>query len=409
MSSFSSFLASGRRILFDGAMGTMLQMRGLAPGESPEAFSLAHPSVLEGIHAEYAEAGADVLTTNTFGGTRYKLPAGIAVFDFNRRMAASARKVAEKAGRSAGRPFFVAGSVGPTGLFLRPLGDIAFEEMVQAYAEQIRGLVAGGADLVLAETQFDIAEARAIVLAARRECSLPVAVSMTYEAGTTLTGSPVAVCAASLANMGVDLIGMNCSAGPVEMEDAARDLLAFSPMPVLIQPNAGLPELAGGVTRFPLGAEDFARRTAAFATAGAQAVGGCCGTTPEHIAALAGWLSTLPRPADRPGRDGIAVTSRSSLVRIGIGQPLCLIGERINPTGKKALSAELQAGELTTALAFAHEQIAAGASILDVNVGAPLVEETALLPDLVSRLVSETDHPLSLDSSNAEAISRALP
>ncbi|MDR2161404.1 MAG: homocysteine S-methyltransferase family protein [Desulfovibrio sp.] len=408
MSSFASLLAAGRRFLFDGAMGTMLQRRGLGPGESPEAFCLAHPDVLEGIHADYAAAGADILTTNTFGGTRYKLPKGIAVFDFNRRMARVARKVAENAGRAAGRPIFVAGSIGPSGLFLHPLGDISFEDMVKAYTEQIRGLMEGGADFLLAETQFDIAEARAIVHAVRRECSLPVAVSMTYEGNATLTGSSVAVCSATLANMGVDLLGVNCSAGPVEMRPVAEELLATSPLPVLIQPNAGLPELEGDETRFPLEPEDFARLTAAFARAGSQAVGGCCGTTPEHIASLARQVAGLPLPERRPDFGGIAVSSRSSLVRIGKGQPFCLVGERINPTGKKTLSLELQAGEMTSAMTLAHEQIAAGASILDVNVGAPLVDETTLLPELVARLVAGPGHPLCLDSSNVEAIASAL-
>lgn len=401
---FRQMLASGKRIFFDGAMGTMLQARGLEAGQNPEEFCLARPDVLENIHKEYIRAGADVLTTNTFGGTRFKLPAGMDAAAFNRKMAEAARKAA----REAGRPVYVAGSAGPSGKFLRPLGELDFEELVAAFREQIQGLVQGGADLVIAETQFDIAEARAIVVAARQVGDIPVAVSMTYEAGVTLTGSDVSVCVATLANLGVDLIGMNCSEGPDEMRAAAATLLAESPVPVLIQPNAGLPLLENGRTVFPLGPDAFAERTAAFAAQGAQAVGGCCGTSPAHIAALRAACRSLPLPGPRPGQSGIALTSRQGLARIGRGYPLHIVGERINPTGKKALTAELQAGEFDLALRFAEEQIACGAPVLDVNVGAPMVDETLCLPDLVSRLAARVSVPLAIDSSNMDAVQRAL-
>lgn len=411
VSQFRQHLASGQYLFFDGAMGTQLQARGLSPGQNPEVFCLERPDILTGIHADYVRAGADVLTTNTFGGTRFKLPAGIDVRDFNRRMALAARQAAHDA--AVDRPLYIAGSVGPSGKFLRPLGELDFSELVEAFREQIRGLLEGGIDLVLAETQFDIAEARAVVLAARRECNLPVAVSMTYEAGVTLTGSSVAVCVATLANMGVELIGMNCSAGPLEMREAAAELLAASPAPVLIEPNAGLPLLEQGVTVFPLGPEPFAEHTAAFARAGAQVVGGCCGTSPAHIAALRRAVDQLPgaggrRVEARPDVAGVCLTSRSTLVRIGAGQPVCVIGERINPTGKKQLTAELQAGVFDAALRLADEQAAAGARVLDVNVGAPLVEEEVCLPELTARLVSRHDLPLSLDSSSMAAVEAAL-
>ncbi len=397
-------LASGARLLFDGAMGTMLQNRGLSPGQNPEAFCLARRDVLESIHAEYAKAGADVLTTNTFGGTRFKLPKDINAEEFNRLMAKSARLAADEAGRMV----FVAGSVGPSGKFLRPLGELAFEELTLAFQEQIRGLMQGGVDLILAETQFDIAEARAIVIAARREGNLPVAVSMTYEDGRTLTGSDVGVCVATLANMGVDLIGMNCSEGPKEMHAAAHALLDQCPVPVLIQPNAGLPVLKDGRTLFLLESEAFAQATVAFARDGAQAVGGCCGTTPEHIAALKKQLLALPPAEKRPSLSGIAVTSRSRLVRMGQDYPIRLVGERINPTGKKLFCEELRAGEFSLAIRFADEQIAAGAAVLDVNVGAPMVDECRLLPDLAARLAALHPVPLALDSANAEAVEKSL-
>ena len=405
MSQFLEILRSGTRLLFDGAMGTILQSRGLPPGQDPESFCLERPDILRGVHADYVRAGADVLTTNTFGGTRYKLPQGLEVRDFNRRMALAARAAAAEGG---GRPVFVAGSIGPSGKFLRPLGDLDFEELVAAFQEQIQGLREGGIDLVIAETQFDIAEARAVVLAARREGGLPVAVSMTYEAGRTLTGSDVEVCLSTLANMGVDLIGMNCSAGPLEMREAAAGLLRLCQTPVLIQPNAGLPELREGKTVFPLAPEPFAELTAAFAAGGAQCVGGCCGTSPDHIAALRRVIDELPRPEPRPERAGIVLSSRSQVLRIGPDEPFAVIGERINPTGKKQLTAELQAGEFTEAMRLADEQTGAGAVLLDVNVGAPMVDEAVCLPDLVSRLVSRHPLPLAFDSSNMDAVEKAL-
>ncbi|MDL2279944.1 homocysteine S-methyltransferase family protein [Desulfovibrio sp. OttesenSCG-928-G11] len=408
MRDFRQTLAAGERLLFDGAMGTVLQSRGLAPGQNPEKFCLERPDILMAIHGEYAAAGARVITTNTFGGTRFKLPPDLAPLAFNRRMAEIARAAADAAAAATGRRVFVAGSVGPTGLFLRPLGDLAFEDMAAAFQEQIRGLMLGGVDLILAETHFDIAEARAVVVAARREGRLPVGVSMTYEEGRTLTGSDVAVCAATLGNLGVDIIAMNCSAGPVEMRQAALELLRLSPASVLVQPNAGLPELRQGETHFPLGPEKFAELTAEFAAAGAQAVGGCCGTSPAHIAALGAAVASLEAPGPRPVPCSVALTSRSQLLHIGADQPLRMIGERINPTGKKQLSAELKAGEFTTALRFADEQIAAGALILDVNVGAPMVDESLILPDLVRNLLSRCNVPLAIDSSNMEAVEKAL-
>jgi 5-methyltetrahydrofolate--homocysteine methyltransferase len=406
VSIFRRELAAGKRFLFDGAMGTLLQERGLEPGRNPESFCLERPDILRSIHAEYVQAGADVVTTNTFGGTRHKLPPGLDARAFNRRMAEAALAAARES--AAGRRVFVAGSVGPTGKFLRPLGELDFDDLVRAFREQIRGLCEGGIDLVLAETQFDIAEARAVVLAARRECDLPVAVSMTYEAGRTLTGSAVSVCVATLANMGVDLLGMNCSAGPAEMRPAVDEALGVSPVPLIVQPNAGLPLLEDGRTVFPLAPDLFADLTSAFAREGAQAVGGCCGTTPAHIAALRRAIDGLARPHPRPDPPGIALTSRSRLVRIGRGEAVRIIGERINPTGKKQLADELRAGEFDRALALADEQVAAGATVLDVNVGAPLVAEALCLPELVSRLSSRHDAPLSLDSPNMEALEKAL-
>lgn len=403
---FRQALNLGRPLLLDGAMGTMLQASGLPVGMSPEQYCMESPQVLRGIHKAYLDAGADLLTTCTFGGNPFKLPKNLDVFAFNRRMA----EVAREAARDAGRPVFVAGNVGPSGQFAKPLGPVEPRDLIAAFAAQIRGLVAGGADLIFVETQFDLAEARAAVVAARQECDLPVMVSMTFEQGVSLTGSSPAIFAETMQNLGVDVVGTNCSLGPDQMLPVLRELLSACACPVMAEPNAGLPELRGNVTVFPLGPEEFARKTVAFAGLGARILGGCCGTTPQHLAALSrtlrGMECALP---ETPRRDGICLTSRSQLVRIGVDEPLVVIGERINPTGKKALTQELQEGRFDTALQLADQQVEAGAGVLDVNVGASLVDETVLLPDLVQRLAGRLTLPLSLDSSNAEAIAKALP
>lgn len=387
----------------------MLQARGLPAGVSPEEFCLASPEVLKAIHAEYVEAGADILTTNTFGGTRYKLPAGLDAVPFNERMARITKEAAQTASARHGRPVFVAGSMGPSGRFVPPLGDVSFADLVHAFREQVRGLVAGGADLLLAETQFDITEVKAVVMAARMESDLPIGVSMTFENARSLTGTSPEVFAATAVNMGVTFIGTNCSAGPKEMADVTARLLAVSPVPVMAEPNAGLPELVDGATVFRLPPAPFADAAASIASSGAQLVGGCCGTTPDHIRALRSLVGDGAVRREAPSMEGsVSLTSRSSLIRIGYGEPFRIIGERINPTGKKQLSAELAAGEFTTALRFADEQTASGAHMLDVNVGAPLVDEVALLPELVSAIASRHAIPLALDSSNPEAVAAAL-
>lgn len=398
----------GPRLYFDGGMGTMLQRSGLPAGVAPELFCLERPAVLLDIHKQYISSGADVILTNTFGGSPFKLPAGLEAESFNRRMA----EIARQAAKESAKRVFVAGDIGPTGKFMQPLGEVSFAEMVEALTAQIRGLVQGGVDLLLIETQMDLAEARAGVIAARRVCDLPIAVTMTYEDGLTLTGSTPEVCVAALANMGVDMIGTNCSAGPVQMVDTVRRILAVSPVPVLVEPNAGLPELVNGETVFRLDAETFAELSVVFAESGACALGGCCGTTPEHIAALRRKTDRIPTSLKYEPSDAacgsIVLTSRSNLVQIGRGREFALIGERINPTGKKDLAAELAAGESAIALRFASEQLEAGASVLDVNVGAPRVDEVKTMPALVKTLVGRYLAPLALDSSNPAAIRAAL-
>jgi len=389
-------------LIFDGAMGTLLQGRGLAPGESPELFGLAHPDAIMATHREYVQAGSRVITSNTFGGSHFKLPAGTDVRSLNREMARVARQ-------AAGPGVFVAGSVGPSGHFVAPLGKASLNELVAAFAEQIRGLAEGGCDLIIGETHFDLAEAKAVILACRQVCSLPVAMCMTFEGAASLTGSSPEVFADAMENLGVDLIGVNCGQGPDDMRLVGEVFARRLATPFFVKPNAGMPRLENGATVFPMGPTEFAEKTARFAGLGAKALSGCCGTTPAHIAALAGALAGRSYTrADTPERPVLAVTARSVTVSIGGKSPCALIGERINPTGKPELAAELVAGEFSKGLAFAEEQTAAGAHILDVNVGAPMVDEVAVLPGLAQELVKRQQLPLCLDSNNADALTAGL-
>ncbi|MHC1789353.1 homocysteine S-methyltransferase family protein [Solidesulfovibrio sp.] len=402
MGDFRKALGDDGLLLFDGAMGTLLQGRGLAPGQSPELFGLAHPEAIMATHREYVQAGSRVITTNTFGGTHFKLPAGTDVRALSREMARVARQ-------AAGPGVFVAGSVGPTGHFVTPLGTSSLGDLVAAFAEQIRGLAEGGCDLIIGETHFDLAEAKAVILACRQVCSLPVAMCMTFEGAASLTGSSPEVFADAMENLGVDLIGVNCGQGPDDMRLVGEVFARRLATPFFVKPNAGMPRLENGVTVFPMGPAEFAEKTARFADLGAKALSGCCGTTPAHIAALAGALADRSwRRADTPDRPVLAVTSRSITVSVGGTSPCALIGERINPTGKPELAAELVAGEFAKALAFAEEQTRAGAHILDVNVGAPMVDEVAVLPGLALELVKRQQLPLCLDSNNADALTAGL-
>ncbi len=402
MLDFRRALKGGNVLIFDGGMGSLLQRRGLEPGQSPEEFGMQRPEVVAAIHAEYAASGARVVTTNTFGATRFKLPQHLDVFEVNETMARAARQ-------AVGDRAFVAGSVGPTGKMVRPLGDISFRELVEVFKEQIRGLVRGGIDLVLAETQFDLAEARAVVVAAREVCDLPVGVSMTFEGGVSLTGTTPAVFAQTMENMGVDLIGSNCSAGPEELILVARAMLQVSDLPILIEPNAGLPELVDGATVFRLPPDPFATAVAVLAAEGVDCLGGCCGTTPEHIKALDALCGPrAARPTRQTSRPCLTVTSRSAAVEFGFDRPCRIIGERINPTGKAELTSQLQRLESRQIMAFADEQVAAGADLLDVNVGAPMVDESRMLPLAVTALSSGHSIPLCLDSSDADAIRAGL-
>lgn len=403
MPNFRSILRDDKVYFFDGGYGTLLQSRGLPAGLSPELWGMQAPDVIRGVHRDYVDAGANVLTTNTFGGSRPKLGSDADVYELNKAMTAIAREV-------AGGRAFVAASIGPTGHFVEPLGDLTFRELVEIYKEQIRGCVDGGADLIMGETHFDLAEAKAVVVAARQVCDLPVAVSMTFEGEASLTGTSPLTFVDTMQNMGVELIGTNCSAGPEQMLDVLGDWAPRLETPIFVEANAGLPELDDdGNTTFRLQAEPFAEQAAKFVDFSAKFIGGCCGTTPDHIRALRAKVGNTPWKRPEKTDDAqMVLTSRAVSVPIGFNHPGVIIGERINPTGKKQLTAELQEGVFTEALRFASEQVEHGAPVLDINVGAPMVDEVALLPELVKTVQSRFPAPLSIDSNDAAAVEAGL-
>lgn len=403
MPDFRSVLRDDKVYFFDGGYGTLLQGRGLPAGLSPELWGLEAPDVIRGVHQDYIDAGANVLTTNTFGGSRPKLGNDADPYELNKTMTQLARQV-------AGDNAFVAASIGPTGHFVEPLGDLTFRELVEIFKEQIKGCVDGGADLIMGETHFDLAETKAIVVAARMVCDLPVAMSMTFEGDASLTGTNPLTFVDTMQNMGVELIGTNCSAGPEQMQDILRAWAPRLETPTFAEANAGLPELTDdGDTVFRLPPEPFAEQACKFAELGAKFIGGCCGTTPDHIRALREKVgdATWRRPVKTDDAQ-MVLTSRSLSVPIGFNHPGVVIGERINPTGKQQLISELQEGVFTEALRYGSEQVELGAPVLDVNVGAPMVDEKALLPELVKTLNGRFQTPLSIDSNDNEAVEAGL-
>ena len=390
--------------LLDGGMGTQLQAKGLQPGETPELWNLTRPDDVRTVHEAYFAAGADMVYTNTFGANPAKYHGDAPLSDVITAGVALARDAANAAG---GR-HFVALDVGPTGRLLKPAGDFAFDAAYEAFAEQIRTGTQAGADLIVIETMGDIYELKAAVLAAKENASLPVLATVALgEDGKLLTGADVECVAALLEGLRVDALGLNCGFGPDKMLPFVKRLVAATALPLAVKPNAGLPQIVEGRTVFTVGPEAFAQDIAALVAAGAVIVGGCCGTTPAHIAAVRATLPAHPvfHPAGRPPRT--VVTSGSRAVEIPFTDTI-LIGERINPTGKKRLKAALTEGDVAYVLREAVAQAEAGAHVLDVNVGVPGLDEPAVLETTVQAVQSVTDLPLQIDTSDPLALERAL-
>lgn len=388
-----------RFVFLDGGMGTQLQARGLQPGQKPELAALEMPEVLTAIHTDYANAGADILLANTFGANAKKLTGcGYTVEEVVSASIACARKAAETTGAC------VALDIGPLGELLVPAGTLAFEDAYNEFAQIIRAGAAAGADLVFLETMTDLYELKAAILAARENCDLPVFTSMSFESrGRTFTGCTVESYAVTAAGLGADAVGINCSLGPKEILPFAQRLCRSVPagVPVFVKPNAGLPNPDGS---YNLNPDEFAAEMKEYAAIGVSMVGGCCGTTPAFIARLHETFSPLT-PADKiPIRRSCLCTP----VRFVEVDGITVVGERINPTGKKRLQQALRDGDSAYPCTQAVAQAEAGAQVLDVNAGLPGIDEAATLEQLVKDLQAVTDLPLQLDSSNPEALSRAL-
>lgn len=391
--------------IFEGAMGTSLQALGIAEQPCPEYASVTHPAEVTEIHRQYAAAGADILECNTFGANPIKL-AEFGLAEATEQINAAGVKAA----RAALQPGMqLVGNIGPSGRLIAPLGDLPFDEICEAYARQVRALAAAGVDYILFETIIDLQEMRAGVLAAKAVSNLPIICQLTYDAqGRTVTGTSPTVAAAVLEPLGASVIGMNCSMGPEQLLPLVEELAAATSLPISVQPNAGLPVLREGKTVFPLSAEEMGAWAPKLVAAGATMLGGCCGTTPAHIRAMkeaVAGLSFAPRPA-RPS--GVRLASRTKTVWLGSEHPTVLIGERINPSGRKAMAAELKAGNLTTVKREALNQTVAGAGVLDVNMGVPGVEQAPLMQEVVDELAMLVDVPFSLDSVDPKVLEAGL-
>lgn len=387
-------------VLLDGAMGTMLQAAGLPLGARPEALNLEDPALIESIHARYAAAGSRILCANTFGASAHKLAgSGYTVEQVVDAAIRCARRAAQPYGS------LVALDIGPLGELLEPAGTLPFEEAVEAFAEIVRAGAAAGADLILCETFTDLYELKAALLACRETCGLPVLASMSFEAGgRTFTGCGVESFAAAARGLGADALGINCSLGPKEILPMARALCGAVPgdYPVFVKPNAGLPRADG--SGYDITPQLFAMQMKPYRELGLFAAGGCCGTTPDFIRALHRVFDGCAVGRDARPLPSVLCTPVQRVVVDGI----TVVGERINPTGKKRFQQALREGDMDYVLAQAISQAESGAAVLDVNVGAPGVDEPALMEQVVKALQSVVSLPLQLDSSNAAALERGL-
>lgn len=387
-------------LLFDGGMGTMLQAAGLAAGELPELLCLTNPEHIEAIHRAYVEAGSDVITTNTFGANRLKLD-GRATVD---EVYAAAVSCARAAGAH-----LVAADIGPLGALLRPLGTLSFDEAYDAFAEQARAASDAGADLFIIETMTDVLEVKAAVLACRENTGLPIFVTMTFEAdGRTFLGTSPEVAAVTLDALGVDALGINCSQGPHELRALAQRMLAVTEKPLIVQANAGLPHVERDCTVFDIGPEEYAAAVRGMVDDGVGILGGCCGTDPRHIALIADVLrGRTPRKREVP--QAFTVTSAQALISLPTeSRAIAVIGERINPTGKKRLKEALRARDFDYLVSEGIAQQEQGADILDVNVGLPDIDEVDALQVAGERLSGAVTLPLQFDSTVPAALEAAV-
>lgn len=390
-------------VYLDGGMGTLLQKSGLQPGELPEHWNISHPEVIREIHKSYYDSGSNVVNTNTFGANTLKF----SIDELDEIICHAVKNADEARKASSGeQEKFIALDVGPTGKLLKPLGDLDFEDAVKIFAETIRLGVKYGVDLITIETMNDSYETKAAVLAAKENSDLPIIVTNAYgENGRLMTGANPAVMAAMLEGMGVDAIGANCSLGPKQLMDVMDELLKYCSVPVAFKPNAGLPKSDGKVTYYDVDADEFAQDIKFSVENGVRIVGGCCGTTPEYIKKVCE-LTRGMKPKEIEKKTYSVCTSYNKAVFFG-EKPI-LIGERINPTGKKRFKQALLENDIGYILQEAVNQQAKGVHVLDVNVGLPGIDEAQMLTTSVCELQCVTDLPLQIDSSDPVAMESAL-
>lgn len=396
----------GKELLyFDGGMGTLLQERGLQPGELPETWNLLHAEEIREIHRKYIEAGSDIVLTNTFGANALKFhDDAYSLEEIVNAAVGHVKAAAEQAGN--GRRIYTALDIGPTGKLLKPMGDLDFETAYEAYKEVMIYGEKAGADLIHIETMSDTYELKAAVLAAKQNTSLPVfATTIFDERGKLLTGADVPSVVALLEGLRVDAFGINCGMGPEQMIPILEQITKYSSLPVIVKPNAGLPKQKNGQTYYDVSPEEFAEVMKKIVEMGAVVIGGCCGTTPDHIKAMADACRMIPiKPVEK--KNFTMVSSYGQSVFLGTGSKI--IGERINPTGKKRFKQALKEHDLDYILREGITQQDNGAHILDVNVGLPDIDEPALMKEVVQELQSVTSLPLQIDTVDVEAMEGAL-
>ena len=396
----------GKELLyFDGGMGTLLQERGLQPGELPETWNLLHADEIREIHRKYIEAGSDIVLTNTFGANALKFhDDAYSLEEIVNAAVGHVKAAAEQAGN--GRRIYTALDIGPTGKLLKPMGDLDFETAYEAYKEVMIYGEKAGADLIHIETMSDTYELKAAVLAAKENTSLPVfATTIFDERGKLLTGADVPSVVALLEGLRVDAFGINCGMGPEQMIPILEQITKYSSLPVIVKPNAGLPKQKNGQTYYDVSPEEFAEVMKKIVEMGAVVIGGCCGTTPDHIKAMADACRMIPiKPVEK--KNFTMVSSYGQSVFLGTGSKI--IGERINPTGKKRFKQALKEHDLDYILREGITQQDNGAHILDVNVGLPDIDEPALMKEVVQELQSVTSLPLQIDTVDVEAMEGAL-
>ncbi len=395
-----------RLLLLDGSMGALLMRRGLPAGHAPDLWNLEKPDIIEAVHREYREAGADILITNTFGASKLRLEeyqAYAKLKDINARAVELAR-------RAAGDQGFVAGDIGPCGDTIFPTGNLSFDAAFDIFREQAAVLISEGVDVIIVETMFDSLDYKA-ALAAVRSLSreVPVIGLMTFNTdGISDTGISPESCVAIGEGYHCDVVGANCSVGPEAMIKVIERMKSVARIPIAAQPNAGMPELRNGETVFPMGAEKMASFVEGFFKAGARILGGCCGTTPDYIKALrqiADSKSAELLPFSEPKkRDSVLISSKIKALELGGDSPFVMIGEKINPTGRKKVAEMIRAGNIEALMRDASLQVEAGAHALDVNVGVPLIDEPQMMVDVVTALQNAVEVPLVIDSSFSEAL-----